>query len=276
MPKLVLALVLLPFLAACSSSRTNASMDDGNRAPKPMSFELTGSRIIGCCCPTPCPCRLNRKPMNCHGCDHTDAVHVEKGRIGDVDVSGIDYVIVGRGFGKEKAGNWTYVYVSDKANDAQMKALGDWLGATVQGWGGKAAYLAGEFVGMRKAPVRYTVSKDGKEYDCSVAGVLELKTHAITNPGHAEPVVSTGIMDAFGDRFVHADCLAHTLNDPTIGRSWDLTGRQCNQATFTFDDERAAKGGIGWGCWSAHSDYGDGEPYGEELVGHDAPVQKTK
>src|SRR5262249_6270620 len=198
--------------------------------------------IIGCCCPSPCPCRLNKKPMNCHGCDHTDAVHIEKGHIGATRMDGIDYVVVGRGFGQDSGGNWTYVYISDKATPEQEKALGDWLGATVAGWGPKAKYLAGNFVGMRRAPGRYTAPADHQQYDCVIPGVLELRTHAITNPGHDAPVVSTGIMDAFGDRFVHADCQKHTFEDKKIGYSWNLTGRQCNQAEFTFDSARAARG----------------------------------
>jgi hypothetical protein len=43
------------------------------------AFDLNGWRLIGCCCGSPCPCRLNKKPLHCHGCDHTDAVHISKG-----------------------------------------------------------------------------------------------------------------------------------------------------------------------------------------------------
>jgi len=67
---------------------------------------------------------------------------------------------------------------------------------------------------------------------------------------------------------VHADCLAHKYSDAQAGYSWDLTGRQCNQADFVLDSAKLARGGIGWGCWTAHSDFGDGEKYGEQMLGH--------
>src|SRR5260221_373716 len=92
---LAAVLVLVPALGCASTSST----------PPPtkakQAFELVGSRIIGCCCATPCPCRLNEKPMHCHGCDHTDAVHIDRGYIGDTDMGGMSWVVVGRGFGEK-------------------------------------------------------------------------------------------------------------------------------------------------------------------------------
>jgi hypothetical protein len=236
-------------------------------APKPPAadaFELTGSRIIGCCCPSPCPCRLNKKPYHCHGCDHTDAVHIDKGHIGGVRMDGFDYVFAGRGFGEDLKENWVYVYVTDKATDAQMKAFQGFLEMAVKGMGAKAPYLAGKFVGMRKVPITYTVTPMRDAYAVVIPGILELKTKAIVNPGHTAPVVSTGVMDAFGDRFVHAECVAHKYKDASINYEWDLTGRQSNFADFVLNNERMAKGGIGWGCWTSHVDFGDKGKYAEQ------------
>ena len=118
------------------------------------------------------------------------------------------------------------------------------------------------FVARRvlKVPMTTRVSRDKHEYDVSIPGILDLQTRAIVNPGRTEPVMSTGIMDAFGDRFVHSDTPRHTYSDPTLGTEWDLTGRQSNQAEFALDSARVAQGGIGWGCWTAHSDFGDEAP----------------
>jgi len=257
-----IALIATLLIASCAP--TSAPAPAGKQA-----FELIGSRIIACCCAAPCPCRLNEKPMHCHGCDHTDAVHVDKGYIGETDMSGVSWVVVGRGFGEKVDANWVYVYVGDQATDAQFKALQAMMTADLKAWGAKAEHLAGKFVGMRKAPITYRVSPDKNDYDCLIPGILELRTKAHYNPGHKEPVVSTGIMDAFGDRFVHADCLAHKYNDATINYSYDLTGRQCNQADFVLNEERVKKGGIGWGCWTANVQFGDKARYQEQMIEHD-------
>jgi hypothetical protein len=250
MTRLSIAALCAVLAAGCSSG--GATSAKPAEAP---AFELVGSRIIGCCCGTPCPCRLNKKPMHCHGCDHTDAVRVEKGHVGPVDMAGLKWVIVGRGFGEDPAKNWVVVYLDEKATPEQEKALGDMLGADLKAWGPKAKHLAGAFKGFKRVPIAYTVSADQREYAASIPGILELKTRAIVNPGHQEPVKSTGIMDAFGDKFTHADPLVHKYEDKALGYKWDLSGRQANFADFRLDPARVGKGAIGWGCWTAHSDY---------------------
>lgn len=240
------------------------------KAEKPGDdWELAGWRVIGCCCPSPCPCRLDKKPTNCHGCDHTDVVHVDRGSLHDVKMDGVTWVLVGRGFGENKDGNWVYCYVDDRANDQQVGALQQMLGDTVKAWGARAPYLAGKFIGLRKVPMTVKAEGEMHGYGVTIPGILEIETRAIYNPGHKAPVISTGIMDSFGDRFVHADAVVHKLHDPTIGYQWDLTGRQANQTAFVLNQKRIDEGGIGWGCWSAHADFGDHEKYGEQLIQHE-------
>jgi len=270
---LLLPLAFLLFAAGCattdgSSASGAAAGTNGTVAPAAdLRFELKGSRIIGCCCYAPCPCRINQKPSYCHGCHYTEAVHIDAGNIDGVKVDGLDWVFVGRGFGADKTGGWSYAYVSDRASEAQVAALGKlftWMGAGV---GGKAPFLLGQGLGMRTVLMRYTLSANRHELGVSVPGILELQTRAIVNPGRKEPVTSTGILDSYGDGFRHAEALVHKLDDKTINRSFDLAGRQANQAEFTLDSTRVAKGGIGWGCWSAHEELGDKRPYAEPSDG---------
>jgi hypothetical protein len=206
--------------------------------------------------------------MHSHGCDHTDVVHVDRGFIGPTRMDGVTWVVSARSFAEDKEKNWAYVYVGDNATDEQVKALEGWLQDGVKSLGPKAPYLIGKFVGMRKTPVRYEVSADRREYATVIPGILEFRTRAIVNPGRTEPVVSIGIMDDFGDRFVHADCLSHKYDDAKIGYSWDLTGRQANYADFTLDSRSAAMGGR-WGCWTANAELGDRGKYQEQMIEHD-------
>jgi hypothetical protein len=246
-------------------------------APEPSpgepAFALKGSRLIGCCCGAPCPCRLNAKPMQRHGCDHTDVVHIESGHIGQTRMDGVTYATVGRGFGENAAETWVVVYLSDRASEAQEKALGEWLSEGVKALGPKANFLAGDFKGIRRVPLSYTVSSDKREYAAQIPAVLDLRTRAHINPGRAEPVVSTGIMDAFGERFIHADTIAHRYEDKELKYAWDLAGRQANWSEFALDSERVKQGGIGWGCWSAHTSLGDSGKYQEEMIHGDESVR---
>jgi hypothetical protein len=264
---MMVAVMLLAWGCSSTSAPAPAPAAAGGSAGADAGFDLHGSRIIGCCCQTPCSCRVNKKPMHCHGCDFTTAVHFDSGHIGKTDMSGFSWVIVGRGFGEDKSKSWVYVYYSDTATDAQVEALKMMLNSDLEDWKkkGKADYLAGTFKGMSKASIRYTVSADKRDYNCSIDGgkTLDIQTRSIVLPGHQEPARLTGIFDAFGDSFVQAECLSHLYKGSEY--SWDLTGRQCNQADFVLNNARVARGGIGWACWSAHQDLGDKSPYPEQM-----------
>ncbi len=263
----LLALLALPPLA-CSTQRHAAAVPASARIALPGDWELEGWRIIGCCCAAPCPCRINKKPMFCHGCDHTDVVHISKGHIGGVRVDGLDYAITGRVFAEDPKANWTYVYVNDRATEEQYKAITDWLGAQVKGMGPKADHLVGKFVGAREVPMTSTASRDGMEHGCEIPGILEIRTKAIVNPGLANPVVSTGVLDAFGDRFVHADAPVHKYQDPQLGYKYDLSGRQANHADFHLrSTDPVAQ--HGWGCWTANAALGGTGEYQERMLKHE-------
>jgi hypothetical protein len=231
-------------------------------------WEISGSRIIGCCCGSPCPCRINKPPYHSHGCDAITAVRIDKGKIGETRMDGVSFAIVGRGFAENPEVNWAYLYVSDTVSDEQVKALQWFLEEDSKSFGLKAEHLVGKFLGMRKVPLRYEVSSDKREYSAISPGLFEFRTRSIILPGRTKPAVSTGIFDAFGDRFIHAESITHVYNDSQIDRKWDLTGRQCNQAEFRLTSAMAAKGGLGWGCWSAHKAFGSGEKYQEHLGNH--------
>src|SRR5262245_50649984 len=185
---------LIGLAGACASPATEpvggADLD---------GFELRGSRIIGCCCQTPCSCRVNKKPMHCHGCDFTTAVHIDSGRFHGTDMSGMTWAVIGRGFGEDVSKNWVYVYYSDTATDEQVGAIKTMLESHLYTWKAKtkADSLADKYKGMSKAPMTNTDSADKREYNCEIDGgkTLDLRTHSIVLPGHTEPARLSGIFD---------------------------------------------------------------------------------
>ena len=195
-------------------------------------------------------------------------VHIERGFVGKTRMDGVNYVLAGRTLGEKTEGNWAYAYVSDQATDEQFGTLKAMLEGEVQGIGPKAKYIVGKVVGMRKVPVTWQVSADRREMAGIIPGILEFRTRSIILPGHREPATSAGIFDDYGDRFIHADALVNKFNDPQTGSKFDLTGRQANQAEFVLDNIRAEKGGLGWGCWTAHPDFGTKDKYQEKALDH--------
>lgn len=263
MNRLLVAVALLAVVGCSTPSGSKAA--PAGREPV---WKMEGSRIIGCCCVAPCPCRINKPPTHCHGCDAIVVVHIERGFVGETRMDGVNYVLAGRTLGEKPEGNWAYAYVSDRTSDEQFGALKAMLEGEVQGLGPKAKYIVGRILGMRKVPITWQVSADRREIAGTIPGILEFRTRSIILPGHREPVTSAGIFDDYGDRFIHADALVNTYNDPQAGVKFDLTGRQANQADFVLDDIRAEKGGLGWGCWTAHPDFGTKDKYQEKALDH--------
>jgi hypothetical protein len=211
--------------------------------------------------------------MQAHGCEYTTAVRVEKGYLGKTRMDGFMWMQVGLGFAEEKPRNWVVVYVSDKATEEQAKAFTEWMGSGIKELDakGKVPFLAGAIVGFKKVPMTWEAPAP-EQYHASIPGILDLRIRAIHNPGHPEPVTSAGIMDDFGNAFVHCDTLAHTYKDPAPELKkydgWDLKGRQSNYADFSIGSDRKTTYTIGWGCWSAHKDLGSSEAYQERMLGH--------
>lgn len=254
----------------CASGKTAAPESKPAAAGGP-EWKLEGTRLIACCCASPCSCRLNKPPMQAHGCEYTTAVHVDKGFIGSTRMDGFMWMQVGLGFGEEKPKNWVVVYISDKATEEQFKAFTDWMGGGIKELDakGKVPFLAGAIVGFKKVPMTWEASANREEYHTGIPKVLDLKIKAIHNPGHPEPVQSIGVLDDFGNSFTHADTVVHAYKDSEIKYDgWDLKGRQSNYADFTIGSALKTPYTLGWGCWTAHKDLGSSETYQERMVGH--------
>jgi hypothetical protein len=261
-----LALLSLAALGCSSSAPASAPAASGDSG-----WHLEGTRVIGCCCVMPCSCRINKPPTQAHGCEYTTAVHVDKGSIGTTKMDGVNWLQIGLGFGENTQTNWVVVYVDDKVSDAQMKALQGWMEAGMKELNAKkkVPYLAGSFVGFKKIPMTWEASKDREAYVIKAPGILDLQVKAIRNPGHPEPVTSVGVLDDFGNSFVHCNTAAHSYKDASLKYDgWDLKDRQSNYAHFVIGSDVKMPYAVGWGCWSAHKDFQTDGNYQERLLNH--------
>jgi hypothetical protein len=255
----------------CASEKSAAPAPAAGGGPE---WHLDGTRLIACCCASPCSCRINKPPMQAHGCEYTTAVHVAKGRIGKTRMDGFMWAQVGLGFAEEKPRNWVVVYVSDKATEEQFKAFTEWMVGGIKALDakGKVPFLAGAIVGFKKVPMTWNESKNHEEFHTTISTVLDLQIRAIRNPGHPEPVRSIGVLDDFGNSFIHCETLTHTFkdSDPDVKKydGWDLKGRQANLADFSIGSDVQSSYTLGWGCWSAHKDLGATDTYQERMLGH--------
>jgi hypothetical protein len=124
-----------------------------------MAYQLEGRILEVCTCNVLCPCWIGEAPDG-GTCEGVVAYSIDKGKIGDVDVSGRTIALVGHLPGPALQGNWKLVLaVDDRASAEQQEAL-------VRVWTGKAggpiadlAQLFGEVVAVERMPITFTVSE---------------------------------------------------------------------------------------------------------------------
>jgi hypothetical protein len=118
-----------------------------------VGYQLEGSLLEACSCDVLCPCWVGEDPD--HGtCQSFVAYHFARGRIRDVDVSGMSLVTVNHIPGNVLAGNWRGVwFISDEASDAQFEAIRDAFAGRLGGPLADLAGLYGEIHDVKRAPI---------------------------------------------------------------------------------------------------------------------------
>jgi hypothetical protein len=80
------------------------------------NWHITATLAESCSCAVSCPCNFGGKPSH-DPCQGNRLVTITKGRVGDVDLSGVSFLFTW------ELGAWTDVTISDKVTDAQRAAL---------------------------------------------------------------------------------------------------------------------------------------------------------
>ena len=82
-------------------------------------YVLEGTLLEACSCGVLCPCWIGEDPDGGQ-CFAFNAYHFDRGTIGDVDVSGLNLVLICHIPGNVLAGNWrAVVYVDDRCSEEQ-------------------------------------------------------------------------------------------------------------------------------------------------------------
>jgi len=142
---------------------------------------------------------------------------------------------------------------------SREKALGDMLGGDLKAWGPEGRkHLAGDFKGIEARPHHLPPSRADKARvrgpDSGHPGPQGPRPTSI--PAHKDPVVSTGIMDAFRrPAFVHCRLREATCTrTASLKYEWGPDGA----ASRTFAEIRPEPGPpsrrarSAGGCWTAH------------------------
>lgn len=196
-------------------------------------WRLSGEFVVSCNCEVFCPCMpsLGRSRPTEGACYSWFGYHIAEGRIGAVEVAGLNVVMMLEVPGRMEEGNWTEAfYFDDRSTPEQRDALGEVLGGRAGGPIGWTSIMVARVLPSRVVPIRFTAGE--REWRFEIPGILDGAVEAepglagdglvrITNARYwmaPEVVIARGRSSRYRDH----------------GRNWTLTGRSAEHGRFDW------------------------------------------
>ena len=197
-------------------------------------YVLEGTMLEACNCEVLCPCWIGEDPDN-GTCDAIIAYHIDRGTIGDVDVSGLTFVGVGHIPGNVLQGNFKIVHlIDDRATHEQVVALTDAFTGRLGGPLADLAQLYGEYLGAFPAHVDYELQEGGGSFS------IGDKVHTSMTPYKSMYGTTTTLRDSIFSTIAGAPAwiakASETrVNMPEHGLVWSVKNRNAIQGEFKFE-----------------------------------------
>jgi hypothetical protein len=138
------------------------------------AWSIKGDYVEACSCDFLCPCisKNMTTPANRDFCKVTLGYDIQQGKFGDVDLEGVKFIVVAQSPAIMAEGNWAVGLIIDSAaSDAQVEAVSTIAGGQAGGPMGGLAPLIGEFRGVERHPVEFSV--DGDQRSLRVPGMID-------------------------------------------------------------------------------------------------------
>lgn len=152
-----------------------------------MSFHVKGDYFESCTCRVSCPC-IFLAPATEEACDVLFAWHIRSGELEGVGLDGLNVALAAHTPRNMTEGGWKVaLYIDERANPDQTKALGAIFSGQAGGHLANVAPLIGTVTGVHSAPIRFD-RKDGHR-SVSVADVLDMDVEELKGMDGAGPAV---------------------------------------------------------------------------------------
>jgi hypothetical protein len=208
-------------------------------ADKPASntpWKIVGQLEEACSCAKACPCWFDSKPTRSM-CSGNQVLFIEKGHYGDVVLDGLavaNFAQSPEGKGMmESFGHWnfSYLYIDEKANPEQRKAL-EAVGSTITPMAGATKHE------IRVVPITRTIT--GKEHKITIGKFGTYSGHLVEGGmGGSSRIVNPPGADPLHKEYEQGETTAFTYTDAE--QNWSFQGTNYMFGTFELDDVMYAK-----------------------------------
>ena len=198
-------------------------------------YTLEGSLIEACSCNVNCPCWIGEDP-DLGECFAIVAYGIDRGRVRDVDVSGLNLVLICHIPGNVLAGNWQVVaFVDERGSEEQRNAL---IEAFTGKLGGPLAdlweTLIGEVKGVEFMPISHQV--EGGKGTLRVGELIETEMEPYRGPDGSITTLQNSVFSTVpGSPAWIAKAGVNRVNLEQYGMSWEYSGRNAIQSAWTME-----------------------------------------
>ena len=204
-------------------------------AVKKGGYLLEGTLLEACSCGVLCPCWVGENP-DLGECFAAIAWHYDKGRIGNIDVSGLTAVSITHIPGNILTPkSWRAVlFIDAKATEDQKNAI---VGAIAGEYGGPLAdlfQLVGKVEAVKTAPIRHDV-EDGHGV-LEIPGVLEAEMDPYRNSDGRMTTLRDSIFSTVpGSPAYVSKQSRYRVNLPEFGMVWEYKNSNAVQADYRME-----------------------------------------
>jgi hypothetical protein len=212
-----------------TTTTTAATTTTASRA-----YVLEGTMLEACNCGVLCPCWIGEDPDN-GTCDAVIAYNITSGRVGKVDVSGLNFAAAVHIPGNIlKGGMRQVVYVDEKATPEQLQALLDAFQGRLGGPLADLAALVGENLGVYQVPIHHGLAEGSGSVDVGD------RIRVAATPYKSQYGATTTLRDSIFSTIPGAPAWVSKADEVTVripehGMTWRFEGTNAIQGEFHIE-----------------------------------------
>ena len=198
-------------------------------------YSLEGTLIEACSCNVNCPCWIGEDP-DLGECFAIVAYGIDRGQIRELDVSGLNLVLICHIPGNVLAGNWQIVaLVDERGTEEQRNAL---LAAFTGELGGPLGdlwtALIGDVKGVEFVPISHEVVNGSGVL--RIPDLVETEMEPYRGPDGSITTLQNSVFSTVpGSSAWIAKAGINRVNLPQYGMSWEYEGRNAIQSEWKIE-----------------------------------------
>jgi hypothetical protein len=205
----------------------------------PITWRISGDYFENCNCDVLCPCvasplgPLAAQPTG-GACEAPLAFHIDSGAYGDVQLEGLNAVVILRTPGPMGAGNGSVaLYIDERGDDRQREALTAIFSGQAGGPMGALAPLVTEILGVKAVPISF--NQTNRHRSAEVPGIMQLAVSATPGVNPDDETWLTNAHPLFPDKIAVASGDSGSVYED-YGFAWDNSGKNGFYAPFTWSN----------------------------------------